>query len=91
MPLIRKYSPLDHASADDPPVFLTFAPQEKPPVKGMREKDPNHSVLYGVMLQEKLQPLGVPIELSYLGGPNTDFAAIEAFLIAKLKQSKNQP
>lgn len=85
-PSIKQYSPLDHASADDPPVFLTFAKPDKAPVKGAPEMDPNHSVLFGFMLKEKLQPLGVSVELSYPGGPATKFDSIESFLIEQLKR-----
>ncbi|HYF34941.1 MAG TPA: alpha/beta hydrolase fold domain-containing protein, partial [Prosthecobacter sp.] len=81
LPLIQEYSPIHHASADDPPLYLSFPRQEGAPVKGMREKDATHSALHGVMLLEALQPLGVKVQLAYPGGPKSSFDSMESFLI----------
>lgn len=58
------YSPISHASADDPPVFI-IAKADKPPVKGEPQTDPTHSAVLGLMLQETLRPLGVRCEVHH--------------------------
>jgi acetyl esterase/lipase len=83
LPQIQEYSPLHHASADDPPLFITFTSNALPPVKGMKEPDPTHSSLHGAMLQEALLPLGVQVELA-LPSAETE-RSMEAFLIEQLR------
>jgi hypothetical protein len=85
LPLIDEYSPLHHASADDPPLFLTFSAPAQAPVKGMHEKDPAHSILHGLMLREALQPFGVKVTLCYPGGPEAADESLESFLIGRLR------
>ncbi len=60
LPQIARWSPIAHASADDPPTFIIYTKEDKPPVKGEVQTDPSHSVLHALMLQKVLQPLGVP-------------------------------
>ena len=43
LPWIEEYSPLTHVSPDDPPVFLEYPAQKKPPVKGVRGARPRPS------------------------------------------------
>src|SRR5205814_2135475 len=62
---LRRYSPIAHASADDPPAFIVCPKQDKPPVKGEPQTDPAHSAVLGLMLQDTLKPLGVKCELRY--------------------------
>lgn len=57
---IKEYSPIEHASEDDPPLWLTFGDRQ-PMQKGDMPDDPTHSILFGKMLAEKLEPLGVEI------------------------------
>lgn len=61
---LRRFSPIEHASAGDPPAMLLY-PADKPPVKGEAQSDPTHSALLGLMLQERLQPLGVKCEVRH--------------------------
>jgi acetyl esterase/lipase len=82
LPWIKKYSPIEHVSADDPPVYLIYA---APPALGQEQKDPTHTANYGVKLQEKLLEVGVPNELVYPGAPNVKYATIPDYLIATLK------
>ena len=60
LPWIKEYSPIEHATADDSPVYLYYS---APPALGQEQKDPTHTSNYGVKLQEKLQAVGVPCEL----------------------------
>jgi len=80
LPQIRRYSPIEHASADDPPVFVEFPNQDKPPVPGEAQTDPNHSAVSGLMLERKLQALGVKVEFRYKGDGRTGHANVQEFL-----------
>ena len=82
LPWIKEYSPIEHASADDPPIYLYYT---TPPALGQEQKDPTHTANYGVKLQEKLKSLGVECELVYPGAPDVKHKSIDEFLIDKLK------
>lgn len=62
---IRRYSPMAHASADDPPAFIVCPKQDKPPRKGESQTDPTHSAVLGLMLQGTLKELGVGCEVRH--------------------------
>lgn len=64
---LARYSPMAHASADDPPAILLFSKADKPPVKGEPQSDPTHSPLLGLMLKARLDALDVPCEVRYPG------------------------
>jgi len=84
LPWIREFSPIEHVSADDPPVYLIYT---APPGLGQEQKDPTHTANYGVKLQEKCSSVGVACELVYPGAPDVKHAQIHNFLIATLKAS----
>jgi acetyl esterase/lipase len=79
---IKEYSPFEHVSADDPPIYLFYAAA---PAMGQEQKDPTHTANFGVKLREKLQATGVPGELVYPGAPHVVHAQISDYLIDKLK------
>jgi acetyl esterase/lipase len=83
LPWIKEYSPIEHASSDDPPIYLIYASQ---PALGEPQKDPTHTANYGVKLQEKLRSLNVPCELVYPGAPDVKHATLEEYLIDTLKK-----
>jgi acetyl esterase/lipase len=83
LPWIKRYSPYEHLTRDDPPIYLTYA---APPAKGKDEKDPTHTSNFGVLLQEKLNAVGVAHELVYPGAPGVKHAQMHDFLIATLKR-----
>jgi acetyl esterase/lipase len=85
---LRRYSPMSHASAGDPPAFIVTTKEDKSPVKGAAQKDPTHSAVLGLMLQETLTPLGVKCEVHHPldGRPVT---TLQELLIQHLKS--NQP
>ena len=58
LPWIKEYSPITHVTKDDPPVFMEYPTQKKPPVKGEEQDDPTHSALLGMILMEKLKDGG---------------------------------
>jgi acetyl esterase/lipase len=86
LPWITEYSPLAHVSKDDPPVFLEYPAQKKPPVKGERQDDPTHSALLGVILMEKLEAAGVEGVLVYPGKTHPKYRTSADFLIDRLKK-----
>jgi len=81
LPWIQEYSPIEHASSDDPPIFMSFT---NPPDFGKEQKDPTHTANSGVGLKQKLDRLGVHCELVYPGSTNMQSATMEAFLIKTL-------
>ena len=88
---IQRYSPIEHASADDPPVFVEFPTQDKPPVPGEAQTDPSHSAVSGLMLERQLQSLGVPVELRYKGDGKTGHANAQEFLTHSLLGTARKP
>ena len=66
LPWIKEYSPYEHVTADDPPIYLIYS---APPALGQEQKDPTHTANYGVKLQERLRSVGVECELVYPGAP----------------------
>ncbi len=85
LPWIKEYSPIEHVSADDPPIYLIYG---SPPELGKPQKDPTHTANYGVKLQEKCKAAGVECELVYPGAPDVKHKAMTDFLIEKLKAEK---
>lgn len=83
---IEAYSPMSHVSKDDPPIFLTYPSQKVPPKKGEDQKDPTHSALLGMLLQEKLNAAGVDSILIYPGRDHPQYRTVEDFLIDRLKK-----
>jgi acetyl esterase/lipase len=88
---IRRYSPYELAGKDAPPVFMEFPMQDKRPVPGEAQTDPSHSAVSGLMLQRKLQSLGVAVELQYPGAPRVEDADVRAFLVRMLTGFKRSP
>ena len=82
LPWIKEYSPIEHVSADDPPVYLIYS---SAPALGQEQKDPTHTANYGVKLQEKCKSLGVLCELVYPGAPDVKHKDATAYLVETLK------
>jgi acetyl esterase/lipase len=85
LPWIKEYSPIELVTSDDPPIYLDYPNQQKPPAVGQEERDPTHSAMYGVKLAEKLQSAGVEVVVAYPGHEDPKYGSIVKFLIAKLK------
>lgn len=81
---IKEYSPIEHVSADDPPIFLEYPSQKVPPVKGEKQTDPTHSALLGMMLLEKLKSAGVEAVLVYPDRTDPRYKNSAQFLIERL-------
>ena len=80
LPQIRCYSPIEFASSDDPPVFMEFPAQDRPPVPGEPQTDPTHSAVSGLMLERKLHSVGVRVNLRYKADGRTGLANVQEFL-----------
>ncbi|MCZ2341532.1 MAG: alpha/beta hydrolase [Bacteroidales bacterium] len=86
LPWIKQYSPFELVTADDPPVFLEFPNQKKPPVKGEDQADPTHSALLGMILMEKLNEKKVEGILVYPGHSHEKYKNSTEYLIDRLKK-----
>jgi acetyl esterase/lipase len=85
LPWIKEYSPIEHVSKDDPPVALFYG-GEKDPKKGDSPKDPTHSALLGLLLEEKLKEAGVDCVLVYPGRRDSKYHSSTEYLIDKLSK-----
>jgi acetyl esterase/lipase len=85
LPWIKEYSPIEHASKDDPPIFLEYS-QKKPPVVGEKQDDPTHSAVMGLKLEEKLKTVGVECILVYPGHPHPQYKNCQEYLIDRLRK-----
>lgn len=84
LPWIKEYSPIEHVTLDDPPVWLSYT---DPPALGLPQKDPTHTANYGVKLQEKCKAIGTQCELVYPGAPAIMHSTAQDYLIKTLKQN----
>jgi hypothetical protein len=88
MKWIKEYSPIEHVSKDDPPIFMYYGLQKTPPVVGTDQVDPTHSPILGIKLAEKLKEAGVEVALVYPGHTNPRYGNAAAFLIDRLKKKE---
>lgn len=79
---IKEYSPIEHVSKDDPPIAM-FYDGEKP-VVGASPKDPTHSGIMGVKLEERLKRDGVDVVLVCPGREHASYKNSTDYLIDRL-------
>ncbi|MFL5245305.1 MAG: carboxylesterase family protein [Gemmataceae bacterium] len=82
---IKEYSPIEHVTKDDPPIGL-FYDGDKDAKVGDSPKDPTHSPILGIKLEEKLKATGVDVILVYPGRPSEKYKSSADYLIDRLKQ-----
>ncbi len=87
LPWIKQYSPYEHVTADDPPIYLYYS---APPALGQEQKDPTHTANFGVKLQEKCKSVGVPCELVYPGAPDVNHPTVFDYLVDRLKSPEEK-
>ena len=85
LPWIKEFSPYEHVSSDDPPVYLLYS---SAPALGQEQKDPTHTSNYGVKLKEKCTSAGVACELVYPGAESVEHAAVHTYLIQTLNHHR---
>jgi len=82
LPWIKEYSPIDHVTADDPPIGLYYGGK---PMLGQKQADPLHNPNWGVPLAEKCRSVGVDCSLYYDGAQDEKLRTSNAFLINRLR------
>lgn len=82
---IKEYSPIEHATKDDPPIGLFYG-GEKDAKVGDSPKDPTHSPILGMKLEEKLKAIGVDVIFVFPGRPNEKYKNSTEYLIDKLQK-----
>jgi acetyl esterase/lipase len=82
---IKEYSPIEHVSKDDPPVGLFYGGDKDAKV-GDSPKDPTHSPILGIKLEEKLKAVGVDVVLVYPGRPHPTYKNSADYLIDRLRK-----
>lgn len=85
LPWIREYSPLEHVTAGDPPVFLLYSDT---PALGQPQKDPTHTANFGVKLQEKCRAAGVECLLVHAGLPDKTPKTVLQYLAGCLQRDR---
>lgn len=85
LPVINEYSPYALVSKDDPETYIFFPIV---PETDKEAKDPTHSAVFGVKLEERCKEIGVSCELVYPGAPNVKHPTATDYLIATLKPKK---
>ncbi len=79
---IEEYSPIEHVSKDDPPIAMFYRGEE--PVVGASPKDPTHSGIMGIKLEERLKAVGVNVVLVHPGRPHPKYKSSTEYLIDRL-------
>ena len=82
LPWIKEYSPIEQASADDPPIFLSYGGAPEP--AGQPQLNSVHGAAFGIHLKERLNELGVECHIAYPVAPENPKAPHIQFLIQKL-------
>ncbi len=82
---IKEYSPMDLVTKDDPPIALFYG-GEKDVKVGDSPKDPTHSAILGIALEEKLKATGLDAVLVYPGHPSAKYRSSTDYLIDRLSQ-----
>jgi len=82
LPWIKEYSPIEHVSKDDPPIALFYGGET--PIVGASPKDPTHSGIMGVKLEEKLKATGIDVVLVHPGVSDPKYKNSTEYLIDRL-------
>ena len=80
---IKEYSPIEHVTKDDPPIALFYSGDKDAKV-GDSPRDPTHSPILGIKLEEKLKAAGVEVILVYPGRPSEKYKTSADYLIDRL-------
>ena len=80
-------SPIEHVTKDDPPIGLFYGGDKDAKV-GDSPKDPTHSAILGIKLEEKLKATGVEVILVYPGRPSEKYKSSADYLIDRLLQKQ---
>ncbi len=81
---IKEYSPIEHVSKDDPPIAMFYSGEV--PVVGSSPKDPTHSGIMGVKLEERLNALDIDVVLVHPDRPHPMYKSSTDYLIDRLRK-----
>ena len=79
---IEEYSPIEHVSRDDPPIAMFYRGEK--PVVGSSPKDPTHSGIMGVKLEERLKAVDINVVLVHPDRPHPAYKNSTEYLIDRL-------
>ena len=82
LPWIKEYSPIELVSKDDPPIAMFYGGEA--PVVGSSPKDPTHSGVMGVKLEERLKAVNVDVVLVHPERPHPLYKNSTDYLIDRL-------
>ena len=82
---IKEYSPIEHVTRDDPPIALFYGGDKNAKV-GDSPKDPTHSPILGLKLEERCKAAGVDVVLVYPGRPHPKYKSSRDYLIDHLRK-----
>jgi len=85
LPWIREYSPIEHVTPGDPPVYLEY---RVTPALGQEQKDPTHTANYGLPLQERCRAAGVECVVQYPGATDVPDPDGVTWLIRRLREAR---
>ena len=75
----KEFSPYNHMSSDDPPLFMSYGNDMTLP--SINSGHGIHHPVYGVKMKEKADQLGVECHLQILGVSEAKYANAEQFLL----------
>lgn len=81
LPWIKEYSPYEHVSADDPPIFIQYG---REPGTEEIEGHFTHSASFGIELKKHCLSKGVICNIKYNGTPDIKYESPTDYLIATL-------
>ena len=84
--LMKDASAITHLTKDDVPVYMTYNRGNVPVDVNTSEGTWVHHVRLGLKLQEAMSKIGLECTVVSPDHPETRYASLEAFLIAKLKE-----
>lgn len=79
---IKEYSPIEHVSKGDPPIAMFY--RGEVPVVGASPKDPTHSGIMGIKLEERLRAVDVDVVLVHPDRPHPNYKNSTDYLIDRL-------
>jgi acetyl esterase/lipase len=82
---IKEYSPIEHVSKDDPPIAMFY--RGEVPVVGSSPKDPTHSGIMGIKLEERLKHVDVDVVLVHPDRTHPTYKNSTDYLIDRLSNS----
>lgn len=83
---IKEYSPMEHVSKDDPPIYMEYPNPKNTPKVGEKQVDPTHSVVMGIKLAEKLKENNIEVILVYPEQKHEKYGNSHQYLLDRLKK-----